>query len=482
MGGFDNAIGLLDASTPDASASSNTDANTSQVDTSADVQQSTTDTSVDSTTTTDSSEGVSAQGSENSSSQQSDTLDKAPMPQSVRNALKTWRESADKNTPEGKAIHEAVKALHGSYERHLAYKNIYPTVNEAQQSQELLREVAGVEPGKTVTMAEVRQAWDNLQSFKQNVNETDRMLYEGNGKDLIDSVYEDMKSEGVQDNFAKLAEPVLAKLKQYHPEAYYSTIVPHLVSGLAEAGFIDSLKNLQLAVKDNPQAAQIVKGITAWWNQNVDRVEKQNQGPSPEQQAFEKEKQEFYNKQTKEFRTGVAKDAESISAKSLATYLGDLRKTAYFRAFKTENLRPLANTILYNLRQELEKDNAYKTQMKALWGQKNPDRDKILAFHKTKVESIAARIVRDTTASMYPDHAKGGSAAGRIAARNDKQAAQKQLDEASSASGKPQYVAVKPRNLDRSKDPKGYLEIAGKGYVPNGQGGHRFVTWRKPLV
>ncbi len=478
MGGFDNAIGLLDASTPDASASSSsgTDISTSQVETSADVQ-STTDTSVDSTTTTDSSEGDSSQSA--TSSQQTDTsADEKAFPLEARKLFKQLR---DEN-PDNPKLNKLIKSIHTEYEQGRAFREVYKSVQEARESQEFLREVAGVEPGKTVSMAQARDAWNNLQAFKQSVDQTDQMLYQGESKELINNIYEDMKSEGVQDNFAKLAEPILGKLKQHHPEAYYATILPHLVSGLSESGFVDSLRNLAAVTKDNPQAAQIVKGITAWWNQNVDRVEKANQGPSPEKEAFEKEKQEFYQKQTKEFRTGVAKDAESISAKSLATYLGDLRKTAYFRAFKTENLRPLANTILYNLRTELEKDKAYQTQMKALWGEKSPNKDKILAVHKTKVESIAARIVRDTTASMYPDHAKGGSAAGRIAARNDKQAAQKQLDEVSIASGKPQFVATKPKNLDRSKDPKGYLEIAGKGFIPDGKGGHRFITWRRPLV
>ena len=82
---------------------------------------------------------------------------------------------------------------------------------------------------------------------------------------------------------------------------------------------------------------------------------------------------------------------------------------------------------------------------------------------------------------MYPDHAKGGSAAGRVAAANQKKEAVVKADAAAVSTGQPQYVAVKPKNLNREMDPKQLLEIAGKGYIPNGKGGWRLVTWRKPL-
>jgi hypothetical protein len=134
---------------------------------------------------------------------------------------------------------------------------------------------------------------------------------------------------------------------------------------------------------------------------------------------------------------------------------------------------------------ELSADKAYQTQMKAMWGAKNPDRAKILQYHKTKVESMAERIVRTTVQRMYPDHTRGGSAAGRVAAQKQKAEAQAKADAAqkqavaSGAKVQPQYVAVKPKNINREMDPNNLLEIAGRGYVPNGAGGWRLVTWRK---
>jgi hypothetical protein len=78
---------------------------------------------------------------------------------------------------------------------------------------------------------------------------------------------------------------------------------------------------------------------------------------------------------------------------------------------------------------------------------------------------------------MYPNFAKGGEAAGRAAEAEAKKAATTKANAASVATGKPRYVAVKPKldEIDWSKDPKEYLHIAGRAYLKSGA----FVTWRK---
>jgi hypothetical protein len=76
---------------------------------------------------------------------------------------------------------------------------------------------------------------------------------------------------------------------------------------------------------------------------------------------------------------------------------------------------------------------------------------------------------------MYPGYAKGGAAAGRVAAATEKKAVAAKVDATAAATGKPIYVAVKPKDLDRTRKDSTLLEITGKGYLPNG----KFVTWRK---
>jgi hypothetical protein len=392
-------------------------------------------------------------------------------PKEIREALKALKAANPANSA-------AVKQLHRAYEHSEAYKSQFPTVDAAREAKSFIDAIGGYE------------GYEQQQNIIKNVEESDALLYAGDGK-LIDNIYDDMKSEGKEASFAKLAIPFLDKLKATDNKAFADVLAPHYMEHLELNGFPDAVAALAEALEAGDengvaQAKKVVAGMANWFKRAKDGVVKSQQGPTPEQLAlksdrekFEKEQQDFKTNQTKEFQTGVAKDAEKTNTNLLSKELGPFIRSAYFKGFGRENLRPLAATIQNNLYNELQANKAYQTQMKALWGQKTPDRAKILEYHKTTVEAIAGRIVRDTVTKMYPDHAKGGSAAGRVAAAAQKKEAVQKVESAAAATGKPVYVAVKPSRdqIDYEKDPKSLLEIAGKAYLKNG----KFVTWRKPM-
>jgi hypothetical protein len=392
-------------------------------------------------------------------------------PQEVRKALKAFKDADPKNSA-------MVKQLHGAFERHEAYKAEFPTVQEAREAKQFIENIGGYE------------GFEQLQNTLKSVEESDHLLYSGDAK-LLDNIYEDMKSEGKQDAFGKLASPFLDKLKDVDKKAYYATLTPHYVESLERAKLPDVIAALtNLAEVGDEKSVAEIKAIVAdmgdWFGKLKGEAAKAKQAPTPEQLAlkadrekFEKEQQEFKTNQTKEFQSAVGKEAETTSNNMLGKHLTPFLKSAYFKGFSRENLRPLAAEIQRNLRDELSSDKAYQTQMKALWGAKTPDKGKILQYHKTKVETMADRIVRSAVQRMYPDHAKGGSAAGRIAAANQKKEQTQKQDAVAVASGKPVYVAVKPKNLNRDMDPQSLLEIAGKGYIPDGKGKWKLVTWRR---
>jgi hypothetical protein len=397
-------------------------------------------------------------------------------PKEVREALKRFRDADPKNAA-------MVKQLHGAYERHEAYKAQFPTVEDAREAKAFLDNIGGYE------------GFEQQQNILKSVEESDQLLYSGDGK-LIDNIYEDMKSEGKQEAFGKLASPFLDKLKDVDKKAFLETILPHNVSYVENSGFPNVVAALTHALeigdeKNLIEAKAIVADMGNWYKEIKAAVAKTKQGPTPEQLAlkadrekFEKEQKEFKTNQTKEFQNSIAKESGASDIRKLGAELKPFLDKPYFKPFKDKpaSLRPLANEIQSTLRAELEADKAYQTQMKTLWGAKTPDKTKILQYHNAKVESIASRIVRDTVQRMYPNYTVGGSAAGRIAAAAQKKEVVAKNDAAAVSTGQPQYVAVKPKNLNRDMDPKNLLEIAGKGYVPNGKGGWRLVTWRKPMV
>jgi hypothetical protein len=185
----------------------------------------------------------------------------------------------------------------------------------------------------------------------------------------------------------------------------------------------------------------------------------------------------------------VAKVCESHNNKLLGNELAPFLKMAFFKGYGRENLMPLGNTLKSNLYAALKADNAYQIQMKAMWGAKTPDRAKIEEYHQARVASIAKQIVQDTVQKMYPGYAKGGAAAGRVAAATDKKAAAAKIETKSAATGQPIFVSQKPGrdSIDWDHvDAKGradaeMLMILGRAYLKptvKGQPG-KFVTWRK---
>jgi hypothetical protein len=98
--------------------------------------------------------------------------------------------------------------------------------------------------------------------------------------------------------------------------------------------------------------------------------------------------------------------------------------------------------------------------------------------------------VTKTIQTKYPGYAKGGSAAGRVAAANVKKTTENRASAQSVATGKPLYVASRPTNLVRDEIKIGekvystsdltMMQITGKGFVKTTDGkGYRLVTWRK---
>lgn len=402
-------------------------------------------------------------------------------PENIRKALKTFRDADPKNAA-------FVKTLHGAYERWEATKEIFPKgVNEMREAKQFIELVGGPE------------GFEGLQGKVADIQATDELLSAGDPK-LIENIVADLKGAGKLEALGKLTGPWLEAVKKNDPDGYYKAFEPEFVAGLEEVKLPTVFANLLGATaleagKENDPAALAaalskVKAIAG----NLDKWMKDQQGKvkaaktedlSPERvklnaerEAFRKQQEEFKTNETKAFQTGVSTENDKHNNTALGAALNDYVKMPFFKGFKEASWRDLAGGIRANLFSELKADKAYQTQMKAMWGAKTPDRGKIVEYHKSKVDSIAKDIVRRTVETRYPGYAKGGAAAGRVAAANAKKDADEKLNKEAIATGKPVYVATKPEwdSIDWNKDPKKYLYTAGKAYLKTGG---KFVTWRK---
>lgn len=400
-----------------------------------------------------------------------DALDdaKSVTPQSVRNTLKGLRDSVqDPESPEGKATLEAVKQLHGHFERWNAAKEIFPKgVAEMKEAKAFITEIGG------------REGYTTMQETVNQINETDNLLYSGDPK-LIENIVSDLKESGKIDALGKMAPAFMEALKANDAKGYVSTIAGIMASELQTAELPQAVNQLWRALEDGDidRAKALTKGVAQFYKGLQDKsAEVKKAALDPEKQQLAKERQEFETGKVKETQTAIATSAEKLNNTVLGSELKHFLRTPFFKQFSRENLVPLGNAIKSDLYQTLKADKAYQAQMTALWAKPKENAAKIQEYHKAKVESLAANIVQTQVQRMYPNYAKGGAVAGRVAEADAKKAATAKANATSVSQGKPIFVATKPKldEIDWSKDPKEYLHIAGKAYLKSG----KFVTWRK---
>ena len=417
-------------------------------------------------------EGKEGAESEQGDKAKVDALDdaKSPTPQNVRQALKAWRDS----DPENKENSAVVKELHNAYERKLAYDAEFKGgVMEARKTTAWLKEISGGQGG----LQAAQSSWAAAQEQLTQIQATDELLYEGS-PELISNIVEDLKSEGKIDALGKMAPAFLDALKQNDKKGYYDTVSAILPEALREAE-VDVALNAAFASidKDPARAKALLKGIGTWFSNLENKsAEAKRKELDPERQALQKEKQAFETQKVTERTNGIAKEAETLSNKVLGNELKAFLKEPFFKQFSRENLKPLGHSIKQSMYDMLKADKAYQAQMKAMWAAKNPDRAKIVEYHKAKLESIAAETVRASVERMYPNY-RSGAVAGKAAEAKAKAAAG-QRAAATSSPTKPVFVAVKPKltDIDWSADPREYHHIAGRAKLLKSG---TWVTWRR---
>lgn len=409
-------------------------------------------------------------------------------PDSISKLLKSMKDANPANA-------SAAKTLRDSYFGEQAFRKEFPTVQEARQAKEFIAAVGGVE------------GWENTQNVISNIEESDALVHAGDPK-IWANIVDDLKSAGKLDSLPKLASGGLDTLKANDPAKFEEVLAPHFVEGLEQVNLPKAISSLEkyLGVLEKEQTEASYAGgkqgvgalkkivgdmkdwITGLQNEQKTRkesatkVDPEREKFETEKKAFEQQKTEAQQKEATKFKEGVANECDSYSNTTLGAALKPYLKMPFFKDFPRETLVDLGNGIKARLYETLQNDNAYQIQMKGQWKQKAPDKGKILDVHKGKLNDIAEEVVEQTIKQRYPGYAKGGSAAGRVAAAAAKKTATTEASAKSVATGKPIYVATKPKDLVRDsnvvKDWQ-MLEITGKGYTKGTDGKLRMVTWRK---
>ena len=405
---------------------------------------------------------------------------KAPLPQEVRRALKSLKDSDPKN----EAI---VKQLHGHFERFEALKNL--GAGNVSEVKALLAD-AGVK-----NFSELRAAYATQSQSADAVRETDQLLYTGD-KRLWQNVADDLRATSHEDALGKLAPSFLDTLKELDSESYHSLVTERSIEHMRASGLPEALNRLNTAVQGNAAAQGILKSIADWFNQNEESSsERAKEARGLDRLAQEKSKweQEKSASETSTWENSVAESADKDNNLSLGRALAPYLKMPFFKEHGRASLIDLGNAIKARLYSDLKASKEYQAQMSALWkgGVSEANKAKILKFHQDYLKDHSEEVVRKVVQLRFPGYARGGSAAGKIAARNEKKASDTAAGISSVTNNRPIYVAQRPASLiheDITVNGKTYdsnalqmLQIAGKGFVRGTtKGTYRLVTWRRP--
>jgi hypothetical protein len=423
-------------------------------------------------------------------------IDTKATPDNVRKALKAMRDASPANGA-------VVKELHGAFERWNAAKAVFPKgVSEMQEAKDFIESIGGTE------------GYEEKVGMLEAVKATDELLYTADPV-LSQNVYDDMKAQGKQENYGQVVGNFVSHLKTVDPAGYYKHVTqPLFFEGLVEShmpGMLNAINNALNATdaegKPAPNIAALKgyiqgkSGLSEWFKDlETDEANRKKEPEiTPERKKFEAEKAEFEKTKAAEttkskttYEEGIATDAEHYNNRALGAAFAPFLKMAYFKEFPRETKVDIGNGIKERLYATLKADRGYQRQMDAFW--KKPYTPELKAevakFHNATLDRIANDVVTKTIQTKYPGYAKGGSAAGRVAAANVKKTTENRASAQSVATGKPLYVASRPTNLVRDEIKIGekvystsdltMMQITGKGFVKTTDGkGYRLVTWRK---
>ena len=382
---------------------------------------------------------------------------KAPLSGSkIRDALKAYKAADPANV-------RVANELNNALGRSEALAKVFPGgVKEATEFKSFVDNMGG------------KEGIQSLHEQMAGVEETDKLLYSGDGPTLLKNIVEDLKNSGHPEALAKIAPAFLDTLAEHDPKGYAKAFAPHFAAGMEKAGVRDALNGLVTAF-DKEDKAGMKAGLTQFvqWYNGVMKgaVPKEVAADSdPEREAFAKEKTEFETSKTKAFNSEVVAEGSKLANVSIVKAMTPMLQKPFFKGWPKETIQELGKDVRSAVNKHLANDKTYQDQLKVVV--RTGDKGKITKFYNEAVASNAGTIAERIIRSRYPGYAKTPAKTTTDTTTTAKPVAGQRFENV-----KPIFVATKPawEALDFTKDPNQVMYITGKGYLRNG----KLVQWRK---
>jgi hypothetical protein len=382
-----------------------------------------------------------AEGQQPEQQGESEKLDGRRGPQNIRNSIKAAAEALPDHA-------QAFKELGNAYFREQAYKQVFPTVQEATSAKQLIESVGGLD------------GLAQLQERDQLYTTQDEMLKNGDPA-VLDDFFEDFP-EGA----SALAPHYLDRLAKNNPEAFSAAVVPYVVGMLENAGIGNYLASI-LQEQDPARAKGMVEQLARWYQQQVQGAA-QLKTAAPKFPAQDRLKQE----QTKIEQERENLFMEGVRTKVNASVQPELDRTIeqYTKQYKLNDTQKkyFQDIVQRRVVEELNNDATYKKQVDLRKASKSRTHDTVASY----ISGEFNRRLKDAAFTVAKELYGAPKAAvsqntGVVKAGTPK----------STPSGGPIYVSQRPPDaqLDLSRPGAELLLIKGQAYTKDG----RFITWRK---
>jgi|SRR5579872_807303 len=295
---------------------------------------------------------------------------------------------------------DVVKALRNAYFQNAGYRELYPSVQEARAFKEQLEALGGMD---TVSQ---------LQEIATSVEETDSLLESGDPK-VLDQIFEDAKEGAV-----KLAPYYISRVAKESPEMFQRAVLPHFVQAIESSGLPRVLQALAKTVQDKPEALETINEILQWHESQKRLAEGfRTDTVSPERNSLKEEREAVSRERQQIFLESVQQDVVSRINRALSAQLKDYESA--LRQMPERARSDFAAAIYQEIQKLSDADPRFKSTLDSMINSKRRDRNAVVSFIGSKVDSLADRII----AKVAQDYSlkKGAVKAapeGRAAARN----------------------------------------------------------------
>lgn len=362
-------------------------------------------------------------------------------PANIRQSIK----SASEALPE-QAAH--FKELGNAYFREQAYKQHFPSPQEAGQAKQLIESIGGLE------------GISNLQQRDQQYQQQNEFLKTGN-PDVLDDFAKDFP-----EGFAALAPHYLDRLQKVNPEAFSSAIIPHVI-GMLESANLGSHLQAMLQETDPARSKQMLQQLASWYqtqSQNSKQFKTTQQRPGND--PYKQQREELDTQREQIFSEGVRAKVTSSVTPEMNKVVEDYSKR--YKLNDTQKTR-LQDAIAQHIYREMEGDENYKKQLGLRKSSKARTHDSVASFISSSFNGRLKDAAFKVATEIYgaPKGSPAASGNGVVKAGTPK----------TTATGGPLKISQRPPDsqLDMTKDPDGMLLIKGRGYTKDG----RYVEWKR---